>query len=91
MLNRCLIPNSKQWDRFGGRGVKVRDRWNPRARGSFENFLQDMGPRPKPKGAYTILRINNDLDYTPANCIWVRRQLDKRKKTASSSKFRAIA
>ena len=57
----------------------------------FENFLQDMGPRPKPKGAYPILRINDALDYTPANCIWMRRELIKRKKAATASKFRAIA
>ena len=75
MLDRCLNPNSKRWDRFGERGVKVCNRWNPRAGGSFENFLQDMGPRSEPKGACGILRINNDLDYTLTNCRWgTRRQ-----------------
>ena len=77
MKARCGNPKSQSYKHYGGRGIKVCDRWTE----SFSNFLSDMGERPNPE--LQIDRINNDGDYTPSNCRWATRseqQLNKRRK-----------
>ena len=46
MLQRCYNKNSAAYRFYGKIGVAVCDEWNPAAGGSFENFYNDVGPRP---------------------------------------------
>lgn len=63
MKQRCENPNNWAFKWYGGRGIKVCDRWQ-----EVENFLADMGPRPTNK--HGIDRIETDGDYAPGNCRW---------------------
>jgi hypothetical protein len=75
MIQRCTYPKSKSWQRYGGAGVKVCERWL-----QFENFLVDMGPRPV---GTTLSRFADSGDYQPGNCAWHTRKeqwTERRKK-----------
>jgi len=64
MKRRCNDPKCDGYNRYGGRGIRICQRWQD----SFDNFLHDMGERPTLK--HSLHRKNNNGDYEPSNCAW---------------------
>src|ERR1700756_1354993 len=78
--DRCYNPSNNNYERYGGRGIRVCERWL----NSAENFLMDMGKRPSPK--HSIERLDNDSDYGPGNCIWA----DKKQQARNTRQNRIV-
>lgn len=75
MKERCLNPNIERYPQYGGRGIKVCNRWL----NSFENFYEDMGDRPSKDHSLDRKDVNGD--YTPDNCRWITNQEQHYNKT----------
>lgn len=63
MKGRCYNRRNPDYPDYGGRGIRVCDRWLE----SFEAFYADMGPRP---AGHSIDRKNSNGNYEPDNCHW---------------------
>ena len=80
MLRRCENPKDTSYPRYGGRGIKVCERWH-----DFEAFLSDMGRQPATN--LQIERKENSGDYEPQNCEWATsgQQARNRRRRADNS------
>lgn len=73
MINRCLNPKHDNYHIYGGRGIKICERWM-----KFENFYEDMGD---PPNGLTIHRVNNNGNYCKENCIWATKKIQDRNRS----------
>lgn len=69
--NRCLCETSKDYHRYGGKGITFYPPWAE----FFELFLTDMGDRPP---GTSLDRIDNTRGYEPGNCRWATREEQQR-------------
>lgn len=84
MKSRCSNPKNPRYQFYGGKGVKVCDKWN-KDTSAFIEWALKYGYR---KGL-TIDRIDSNGDYCPENCRWLTRSANSRKMAVESSARRA--
>lgn len=75
MKQRCLNQNAPRYPLYGGRGIKICDRWM-----SFEDFYADMG---ECQPGFSIERLNVNGNYEPSNCKWIPTHEQQRNKQGS--------
>lgn len=63
MVGRCTCPTNAAFHLYGGRGIKVCERWKV-----YANFIADMGVRPGPE--FSLERKDVNGDYEPGNVKW---------------------
>lgn len=80
MKSRCLNPNNPHYKNYGGRGIKICERWL--GVNGFNNFISDMGY--KPSLSHSLDRFpNNDGHYEPSNCRWSTEEQQNRNRRSN--------
>ena len=75
IMGRCYQEGAINYDRYGGRGIKVCKEWQ-----NFDNFARwaiDSGFSTE----LQIDRIDNDKGYSPENCRWITQHENARNKS----------
>ena len=85
MVSRCSSPSNPNFKYYGAEGVSVCDRWVISKGGSFENFLNDMGPKPEGKWLDKD-KIGDGKLYSPKTCCWLspKEQMEYRRSRKAS-------
>ena len=74
MLSRCKYPTVMHYREYGGRGIKVCERWK-----TFANFYDDMGDPPSRR--HSLDRYpDRHGDYRPGNVRWATSKEQNRNK-----------
>jgi hypothetical protein len=78
MIGRCYRPKRKDFEKYGGAGIKVCDRWRfgDGSKSGFACFIDDMGKRPSID--HTIDRTIGAVEYGPQACRWATRAEQQR-------------
>src|SRR4051794_1483424 len=77
IMIRCYSKDYAGYKDYGGRGILACERWH-----EFENFYQDMAPKPP---GLSLNRINNDLGYSPENCEWADKKTQSNNRRSNVS------
>ena len=91
MFDRCNCQSNKWYKDYGGRGIKVCDRWAEKPNG-FWNFVEDMNSKPSyetysnGRTRYSLDRIDVNGDYCPENCRWAS-QSEQMNNTRRNKKY----
>lgn len=77
LFTRCNNENRKSYKDYGGRGIKICERWN-----SFIDFYTDMYETYADN--LTIERVDVNGDYEPSNCTWIEKPEQSKNRRPSS-------
>jgi hypothetical protein len=89
MLDRCRNPKNNRFAAYGGRGIRVCDRWQGRS--GFANFLADVGQRPSSEHSIDRKDVNGNYEPEPGNVQWSTELEQARNKTTSKLTAESVA